>query len=388
MATNNSKAGKLGHSMGIHKPYGHMRNPPLPGPSREWKPGIMPIQTQPSRTNQSPTARTSAVIKTHTPGLLLCAAAVAIAMVVNSMLPGISPLIVAIVLGIAVTNVVRLPDSTAPGITLAAKKLLRLGIVFLGLKLVISDIVSLGVPMLIVIVCIVAGGIFGTIAIGRLMKMRPAQTLLIACGFSICGAAAVAGVEGVTDSDEEDVVTAVALVVIFGTLMIPIIPLLGQLFGMSPELNGLWAGGSIHEIAQVVAAGGVIGGGALAVAVIVKLARILLLAPVVAVLSVRQRRRGAAENSGSKPPAIVPLFIIAFLAMVVLRSTINLPTGVLNAGDFLQTALLAAAMFGLGCGVKIRNLIRVGIRPFILATASTAWVAAIAFTGIELVHLG
>lgn len=327
------------------------------------------------------------ILGSYAPGLALCAVAVAIALAVNSQLTGVSPLIIAIVLGIAVTNIVRLPESTALGVTFSAKKLLRLGIVFLGLKLVISDIVSLGVPMLLVIVCIVVGGIFGTIAMGRLLNMRPGQTLLIACGFSICGAAAVAGVEGVTDSDEEDVVTAVALVVIFGTLMIPIIPLLGRAFGMTNEMSGLWAGGAIHEIAQVVAAGGVIGSGALAVAVIVKLARVLMLAPVVAVLSLQQRRRGPSEGSDARRPPIVPLFIIAFLAMVVLRSTVDLPDLVLDTGDLLQTALLAAAMFALGCGVKVRNLMRVGARPFILATGSTVLVATIAFAGIELVSL-
>lgn len=322
----------------------------------------------------------------YVPGLAICAVAVTIAITVNRLLPGVSALIVAIVLGIALTNVVQLPDSVSPGITFAAKKLLRLGIVFLGLKLVISDIVSLGVPMLAVIVCIVVGGILGTVAIGRALKMRPAQVLLIACGFSICGAAAVAGVEGVTDSDEEDVVTAVALVVIFGTLMIPVIPLLGPLFGMDAETNGLWAGGAIHEIAQVVAAGGVIGSGALAVAVIVKLARVLMLAPVVAALSVRQRRAGIAEAADGKRPPIVPLFIIGFLAMIVLRSLVDLPSAVVEAGDLMQTALLAAAMFGLGCGVKVRNLIGVGIRPFVLAVGSTVWVATIAFVGVELTH--
>lgn len=325
------------------------------------------------------------ILRTYAPGLLLCLIAVVIAMSVNALVPGLSPLIVAIVAGIALTNVVRLPESTSPGITLAAKKLLRLGIVFLGLQLVISDIISLGVPMLIVIVCIVAGGLLGTVAMGRLLKMKPAQALLIACGFSICGAAAVAGVEGVTDSDEEEVVTAVALVVIFGTIMIPVIPFLGQLIGMDSEMRGMWAGGSIHEIAQVVAAGGIVGGSALGVAVIVKLARVLLLAPVVAVLSVRQRRHGH-ETAGKRPP-IVPIFIIGFLAMVILRSTLPLPEAVLTTGNFLQTALLSAAMFGLGCGVKIRNLIRVGARPFILATASTILVAGIALGGIELAQL-
>lgn len=337
-----------------------------------------------------PSAETSApphILRTYAPGLGVCLVAVAIAMGVNHFFTGLSPLIVAIVLGILTTNLVRLPEATSPGITFASKKLLRLGIVFLGLQLVLGDIVSLGAPMLIVIICIVAGGIFGTVLLGKLLKMRSGQTLLIACGFSICGAAAVAGVEGVTDSDEEDVVTAVALVVIFGTLMIPLVPLVGGALGLSAELSGLWAGGSIHEIAQVVAAGGVIGGGALAVAVIVKLARILMLAPVVAVLSLMQRRKTKSEgtDAGARPP-IVPLFIIAFLALVILRSSVDLPEVVLSTGHFIQTALLAAAMFGLGCGVKIRNLIRVGLRPFVLASLSTILVAGIALAGIVLVH--
>ena len=343
----------------------------------------MAIQTD--QVKQPATYKATGIIRPYLPGLLLCAVAVVISMGINKLLPGVSALIVAIVLGITLTNVIRLPESTMPGITFASKKLLRLGIVFLGLQLVLSDIISLGAPMLLVIVCIVGGGIFSTLLIGRLMKMRAAQVLLIACGFSICGAAAVAGVEGVTDSDEEDVVTAVALVVIFGTLMIPAVPFLGQLLGMSPELNGMWAGASIHEIAQVVAAGGIIGGGALAAAVIAKLARILMLAPVVAVLSVRQRRRGNLNPEAKRPP-IVPLFIIGFLAMILIRSFCNLPQGVIDAGSMIQTALLSAAMFGLGCGVKIRNLMNVGVRPLILAAISTLIVAGVAYTGIILVH--
>lgn len=329
--------------------------------------------------------RGRALVRRLAPGLALCVVAVAIAMTVKTFVPVVSPLVVAIVAGIALTNLVRLPESTAPGITFAAKKLLRLGIVFLGLQLVLGDVLALGVPMLAVIVCIVVGGIFGTVLMGRLLRMPTAQTLLIACGFSICGAAAVAGVGGVTDSDEEDVVTAVALVVIFGTLMIPVIPFAGQALGLGPELTGIWAGGAIHEIAQVVAAGGIVGGGALAVAVIVKLARVLLLAPVVAVLSVRQRRVSASSSAGSRP-AIVPLFIVGFLAMTTIRSTLDVPDLALEAGAFAQTALLSAAMFALGCGVKIRNLLHVGIRPFILATTSTVLVATIAAAGIILVH--
>jgi hypothetical protein len=332
-------------------------------------------------------------IRALLPGLVLCLAAAGASYGVSLLLPGVSPLIIAIVLGVLLANVVRLPAAASDGIDFSAKKLLRAGIVFLGLQLVLTDILDLGAPMLVVVVCIVAGGLLGTVLLGRLLRVPSGLSLLIACGFSICGAAAVAGAAGVTDPDdeaEEDTITAVALVVIFGTLMIPLVPLLTNLLGLDSETAGMWAGGSIHEIAQVVAAGGIIGGGALTVAVIVKLARVLLLAPVVAILSIRERRlsrtagKPSQQRSSSKLPPIVPLFIIGFIAMVLLRSFIPLPDFVLTTGRLLQTGLLAAAMFGLGCGVKIRNLIKVGLKPFALAALSTLLVATIAYCGVTL----
>ncbi len=345
---------------------------------------------QPSPANQAPTG-----MKRLVPGLGMCLAAAGAAYGINALLPGISPLIIAIVAGMFVTNVLRLPEITSPGVDFSAKKLLRAGIIFLGLQLSLTNIAGLGAPMLLVVVCIVAGGLLGTLLLGRLLRVPPNLSLLVACGFSICGAAAVAGAAGVTDPDdraEEDTITAVALVVIFGTSMILLVPLLVSLFGLDVVTAGKWAGGSTHEIAQVVAIGGVIGGGALAVAVVVKLARVLLLAPVIAVLSIRQRHLQRAtdapgqQTSRSKLPPIVPPFILGFLAMVLLRSFIPLPKTVLDAGSALQTVLLAAAMFALGCGVRIRSLLKVGIRPFGLAALSTLLVAAIAFLGILLVN--
>lgn len=128
---------------------------------------------------------------------------------------------------------------------------LLVGIVLLGLQLDIRDIVALGLPMVLAAMVIVAGGMFGTLAIGTSLSVPPMQRLLIAYGFSICGAAAVAGIEGPADAEEEDVATAIGLVVLFGTLMIGIAPLV---------------------------LAGIIGGGALGVAVIVKLTRVLMLA--------------------------------------------------------------------------------------------------------------
>ena len=184
------------------------------------------------------------------PGLGTCALAAGISYGVNALLPGVSPLIVAIVLGVLAANLLRMPTAVTAGIDFSAKKLLRAGIVFLGLQLVLTDILDLGAPILLVVVCIVTGGLCGTVVLGRLLRVRPSLALLIGCGFSICGAAAVAGAAGVTDPDdeaEEDTITAVALVVIFGTLMIPLVPLTANLLGFDTEAAGMWAGGSIHE---------------------------------------------------------------------------------------------------------------------------------------------
>ena len=320
------------------------------------------------------------------PGLALALGVAVLAMLAAPLLPGISALILAIVVGAVLANVVPLPRATAPGLAIASKKLLRAGIVLLGLQVALGDLASLGLGMLLVVVVVVGVGILGTVLLGRLVGVGRHLALLIACGFSICGAAAVAAASGVTDPDdehEEDTVTAVALVVLCGSLMIVVVPAAAALMGLHGETAGLWAGASIHEVAQVVATGGAIGGGAaLTVAVIVKLARVLMLAPVMAVLSMQQRRHGGSD--GKRPP-LVPLFVLGFLAMVLVRSFVPIPEQVLEVGSLLQTLLLAAAMFALGTGVRIALLKQVGLRPFVLAALSTLLVAALALGGVLLV---
>lgn len=317
------------------------------------------------------------------PGLAVAAGATAVVLLIGRHLPMVSPLLIAIMLGAVIANVVSLPGRLAPGMTFTAKKLLRVGVALLGLQLVFSEVVGLGMGMIAVVIAVVVLGIVGTMFVGSLLGLNWTQRFLIACGFSICGAAAVAAVDGVVDADEEEVLTAVALVVVFGTAMIPVIPLLSNMIGLTELQSGLWAGASIHEVAQVVAAGGAIGGGALAVAVVVKLARVIMLAPVIAVVSARRRRLDRYGDDVRRPP-LVPLFVVAFLACVTLRSAGVLPDTVVAGAKVAQTALLTAAMFALGAGVNIAALRKVGFRPFLLALTSTVWVGAIALIGVLL----
>ncbi|GAA4486019.1 YeiH family protein [Rhodococcus olei] len=319
-------------------------------------------------------------------GVAACVVGAAIAMGIGRLVPAINPMLIAIVLGALVANLVTVPGWIRPGLDFSAKRLLRVGVALLGLQLMFSDVVGLGWGVIAVVVAIVVLGIAGTMYMGGLLGLSWTQRVLIACGFSICGAAAVAAADGVVDAKEEELLTSVALVVVFGTLMIPAIPLLSHVFGLSERQAGMWAGGSIHEVAQVVAAGGLLGGGALAVATVVKLARVLMLAPVMAYLGARQRRNADGRGKvNSKQPPLVPVFVLGFLGCVALRSSGLLPGVVIEQAKLVQTALLTAAMFALGLGVRVTLLRSVGPRPFVLAALSTVWVAAIALTGVLLV---
>ena len=318
------------------------------------------------------------------PGLVWCALAAVAGLAVTQLVPTISPLLVAIILGVLAANLGLLSDRTRPGLAFASRPLLRLGVALLGLQLALTDIAALGPGMVVVIAAVVTIGITATMALGKLLKIGRTQRLLIACGFSICGAAAVAAVEGVEDADETEVATAVGLVVVFGTLMIPTIPLLGAVLGLTETQTGLWAGASIHEVAQVVAAGGAVGAAALGAAVVVKLGRVLMLAPVLAVLSVH-RRRLLGDATDLKRPPIIPLFVLGFLALVLVRTTGIVPPEVVGGAKVVQTVLLAMAMFALGCGVRLTQVRTMGIRPVVLAAASTVIVATTGLAGVLLV---
>lgn len=321
------------------------------------------------------------VLKRVLPGSLFCLVVGLVCVLVQRLVPEVSALLIAILAGIIAANLVKLPSVLDDGVAFSAKKILRTGIVLLGFSIVLDDIVALGWGVVLVIVAVVFGGLFGTMLIGRRLGVSRSQSILIGAGFSVCGAAAVAGVESTIKRKDSEVATAIALVVLYGTLMILVAPLALGAAGLDDRLAGLIAGSSIHEVAQVVAVGGIMGGGVLTVAVIVKLARVLMLAPMIAVLGLMERNR---EDRGHRAP-IVPLFVAGFIAASVVATMVDLPTGFLSVISFLQTLCLAAAMFALGLGIKFAQFKQVGFRPVLLGGLSTVLVAAISTVGMILV---
>ncbi|WP_219993270.1 YeiH family protein [Cryobacterium arcticum] len=336
-------------------------------------------------------------------GVAAAAGATAAAWAVHTLVPGIPLLTVAVVLGIVVGQLpVLRPAVTGPlkpGLSLAAKRLMRLGVVLLGLKLSLVDIAGLGWVTITTTVLIVLLTFVGTLWLGRLVGLPGHQPLLIATGFAICGASAIGAMSGVVKAKDQETATPVALVTLCGTLAIGVLPLLWHPLGLTDLQFGHWVGAGVHDVGQVVATAQIAGTAALAVAVVVKLTRVLMLAPIVASVALYERRRvavavgpvgGAADSPDATPgtpaaarrPPVLPLFVAGFLAMVLVRTFVPLPAALLDAADLVQTILLAMALFGLGTAVRLTELLRTGGRALGVGLASWLLIAALALAAV------
>jgi len=319
------------------------------------------------------------------PGVAACAVAAVIAALLHATVPAVPMLTAAVALGILVAQLPAarplLSGALAPGLKFSSRSLMRAGIVLLGLKLSLIDVAALGWGAILVVVGIVLATFGLTWALGRALRLPGQEPLLLAAGFSICGASAIGAMAGATRAKEQEQATPVALVTLCGTLAIAVLPALQQPLGLSDVQFGHWVGASVHDVGQVVATAQVAGASALAVAVVVKLTRVVMLAPMVAVAAAVTRRRG---GTGGTRPAIVPLFVVGFLAAVLLRTLLPLPEGLLAAADTAQTWLLAAALFALGSAVRVRALVTTGWRALLVALVSWAAIAAMGLAAVQL----
>lgn len=296
-------------------------------------------------------------------------------------------LVLAVAGGVAVANLGLVGPAVTPGLELCAKRLLRVGVVLLGLRLSLGDVARLGGPGLLVVLAVVTVTFLGTRAIARRLGISEGLGLLVAVGFAICGASAIAAVDAVRAAEEEEVAFAVALVTLCGTLSIVLLPALRSPLGLDLPQFGQFVGASVHDVTQVVATASAAGPEALGPAVVVKLSRVVLLAPLVALLGRRHHRSaggGPATHPGPRPP-LVPLFVAGFLVAVGVRSLGIVPERWLTVASGAEALVLAVAMFGLGAGVQLGRLRAIGLRPLALGMVSWVVVAATSYVGVRLV---
>jgi len=281
---------------------------------------------------------------------------------IGLLIPVAGPLLIALLAGAVVANLVAIPT----GWSATTKTALRLGVVLLGLKLPVDQVLDIGWQGIVTVLITIAATYGGTLLVGRRLGTDEDVTRLVAVGFSICGAAAIAAVEDAVRARREAVALAVAMVTLWGSLMIAVVPLLSSWCGLSDRAAGVWVGASVHEVAQVVAAASVVGGAAVAVATTIKLMRVATLAPMHLVVA-----RGSARHGQQATPG-VPWFVTAFVLAIAVRSTGVLGSGFLDAANAASLFLLAMGMVGLGFGVRLATLWPMPWKVVVLAGCSTA----------------
>ncbi|MGD9923024.1 MAG: YeiH family protein [Pseudorhodoplanes sp.] len=320
------------------------------------------------------------------PGVSL-AVVIAIAAFSVRQLPSLSvltPLSVAVLIGMAIGNGLVLPARMNPGVGFAARHVLRFAIVLLGFQLSATQIAAFGMDGAIIVIAVVAIVFIATGWLGSLLGVDAKLSQLIAAGTSVCGASAVVAMNSVTESTEEDVIYAVGSVTLFGTLLMFLLPVLAYGLGLGALDFGVWAGASIHEIAQVTGAAFQFSPEAGESAVVVKLTRVLMLAPLIAICGLWLRRRRAAAD-GTTPPAF-PIFVLGFVGAVVLNSLMPLPADMRANLMVVTSFLMSVALAALGLQTSFRKLTAKGLRPLALGAVSTILIVGLSLGLIRLAH--
>lgn len=320
------------------------------------------------------------------PGLALSAGVAALALLLGNQpslqAHGLSALTLAIALGIALGNTVypRLAVRAGAGVGFSKQWLLRAGIVLYGLRLTFQDIGQVGLAGALIDVAVVTSTLLLAAWVGtRLLGLDRNGALLIGAGSAICGAAAVMAAEPVLRARAEQVTVAVSTVVVFGTLAMLAYPLLYQfnlshaLLPVSEHAYGVFAGSTIHEVAQVVAAGGAVSPDAANTAVITKMVRVMLLAPALVAVSLLLARTGSGAAQTTRARIVVPWFAFGFIAVAAFNSLQWLPSALVHALVQLDTLLLAMAMAALGLTTHVSALRQAGMKPLLLALLLFAW---------------
>jgi uncharacterized integral membrane protein (TIGR00698 family) len=324
------------------------------------------------------------------PGLgltaLIASAAIELGKIDALQARGISSLTLAIVLGMLVGNTLypRIAALGAAGVAFSKQNLLRAGIVLYGLRLTFQDIGHVGVAGVVIDACVLCSTFVLAWLLGtRVFGLDRDTALLIGAGSSICGAAAVMATEPVVKGRAEQVTVAVATVVVFGTLAIFLYPALYHLnaeYGlvkMSPAAYGLFAGSTIHEVAQVVAAGNAVSAAAADTAVIAKMVRVMMLAPFLVLLSAWVSRAADAHAIGAKPGRItISWFALGFIAVAGFNSLVHLPAPLAHVATDIDTVMLAMAMAALGLSTHVSAIRQAGAKPLALAALLFVWLVA------------
>jgi uncharacterized integral membrane protein (TIGR00698 family) len=300
----------------------------------------------------------------------------------------VSPLMIAMVLGMAVYNSVGTPAICKAGIAFSTRRVLRFAIILLGLQLSLGQAAEVGGAGLAIIAVTSAATFTFTTWLGYKVGADRRLAKLIAAGTSICGASAVIATNTVIRASDEDVTYAVASVTVFGSTSMLLYPALEALLRLTPHAFGMWAGVSIHEIAQVIAAASQNGIDSANFGTIAKLSRVMLLAPMIFALGWLGANGSGADSVelATWRSGPVSWLVLGFVGMMLLNSLDLIPRAdkayLIQATSFLLTAALAA----MGLETDIRKLRAKGWKPLLVGAGSWLFISIFSLALIELAY--
>ncbi|MHB8328701.1 MAG: YeiH family protein [Acidimicrobiales bacterium] len=329
------------------------------------------------------------------PGIAAAAGVTVVATLLGGLAPVVGAPVIAIVIGIVISIIHAPHERLRPGLSFTGKKVLQGSIMILGLSLSLRQVLSTGERSLPVLLGTLIIALAVAWLAGRALHLRSDIKTLIGVGTAICGASAIAATDAVIGADEADVSYAVATIFTFNVVAVLTYPMLGHVLGLSQHSFGLWAGTAINDVSSVVAASTVYGHGAASYGIVVKLTRTLAIIPIALTLAMWRGRRpsppdpdraagpvvadgteGVAPRAKFSLRRIFPLFIVGFVAAVVLNTVGLVPAhwhpGLSNLSSWMITAALAA----IGLLTKLSHIRSAGTRPIVLGAILWATVGA------------
>jgi uncharacterized integral membrane protein (TIGR00698 family) len=332
------------------------------------------------------------------PGALL-AVTVAMAATWVSTAHGGPQLLYALLFGVAL-HYLSTDAKAKPGIEFCARNVLRLGVGLLGARITAAQIVGLGWTTAAIVIGAVLTTLLVGYALAQRLGMSRAEGTLSGGSVAICGASAALAISSVlprTKDSERFTLMVVVTVTVFSTIAMVLYPLIARAWGLPPELAGLFLGGTIHDVAQVVGAGYTIDTATGDYATIVKLFRVSMLAVVVVIVSAlfkaererAEREWQAAGGTGAvKQQPLVPWFLWVFLALVVVNSAGWLPTELAQGVSAVSRLCLVVAIAALGLKTSFEQLAKAGWQPITLLLIETVWMALFVLAAIALTQSG
>ena len=315
-----------------------------------------------------------------------------------------STILIAIILGMALRNTVKIPSLLDPGIKFGIKKLLRIGIVLMGIRLSVMDALKIGSTALLLVVVCITSAILITVFLAKKIKISQKLGALIAAGTSICGISAIVATAPVIEADEEEISYSIGIITIMGltaTIFYPYI--IELLFHFNVLQAGFFIGTAVHDTSQVTAAAFAYdqiwahplmnGLSSADVAITTKLVRNTFMIAVVPILGLYFRRKEGKTGAGSKLKVrdVIPFFVFGYLIFGVLRTAGDFAlgtqnqvwAGICNNTKDLATHIITTAIACIGLSTDIKKITKLGIKPFIAGTTAALVVAGISFSLIS-----